>query len=63
MAHAQVNTRTITHHLKGSWFPNMIGTDLIRFYEFSGDRLIVTTPKFMHVGKESQYVLVWVYEK
>src|SRR5262245_32610838 len=31
--------RVVIHHLKGSIFPNEVGRDNIRYYEFSGDRL------------------------
>lgn len=35
---------TVTYHIEGSWFPNLVGTDQIRFFEFSGDQLIIKTP-------------------
>src|SRR5262245_28744549 len=31
--------RVVIHHVKGSIFPNEVGRDNIRYYEFSGDRL------------------------
>ena len=31
----------VIHHVKGSIFPNDVGKDNIRYYEFSGDRLIL----------------------
>ena len=30
---------TVTHHVEGSWFPNWIGTNQVRRFEFSGNRL------------------------
>src|SRR5262245_27490446 len=33
----------VTHHLEGSIFPNEVGRDNIRYYEFSGDQLTLTT--------------------
>lgn len=30
---------TVTHHLEGAWFPNWIGTNQVRRYEFNGNRL------------------------
>ena len=30
---------TITHHIEGSWFPNLVGTDQVRLYELAGNRL------------------------
>jgi uncharacterized protein YdeI (BOF family) len=32
----------VIHHLEGSIFPNDVGRDNIRYYEFSGDRLPLT---------------------
>ena len=37
-------TRTITHHIIGSAFPNWAGTVQRRFYELDHDRLRLTTP-------------------
>ncbi len=28
---------TVTHHVEGSWSPNMVGSDLVRYLEFSPD--------------------------
>jgi hypothetical protein len=28
---------TVTHHVEGAWSPNMVGSDLVRSYEFSPD--------------------------
>jgi hypothetical protein len=36
--------RSVTHHLQLSWFPNLIGTEQKRFFEFAGDRLMLKTP-------------------
>lgn len=40
----------VTHHLEGSIFPNEVGRDNIRYYEFSGDRLTLI-PTTMVDGK------------
>jgi len=34
----------VIHHIEGSLFPNEIGTDNIRYYEFFGDRVRLTIP-------------------
>ncbi|MBK8029651.1 MAG: lipocalin-like domain-containing protein [Anaerolineae bacterium] len=34
-------TKTITHHVEGSSFPSWIGTDLVRGFEWDGERLIL----------------------
>ena len=31
----------MTHHVEGGLSPNMVGSDLKRSYEFSGNRLIL----------------------
>jgi hypothetical protein len=31
----------VTHHIEGSWFPNLIGTEQVRYFRFEGDRLIL----------------------
>jgi len=40
----------VIHHVKGSIFPNEVGMDNIRYYEFSGDRLTLI-PTNMVDGK------------
>jgi hypothetical protein len=30
---------TVTHHIEGTWFPNLFGTDQVRHYRFDGTRL------------------------
>jgi len=53
----------VIHHLEGSIFPNEIGRDNIRYYEFSGNRLILT-PTSMVDGKlapksAATFRLIW----
>lgn len=36
--------RAVLHHMEGNLVPNEIGTTRKRFYEFSGDRLILSAP-------------------
>ncbi len=36
--------RINTHHIEGSWFPNLVGTDQVRFFEYSNDQLRLYTP-------------------
>lgn len=33
---------TITHHIEGSWFPNLVGTAQVRRYSLEGTRLTLT---------------------
>jgi Lipocalin-like domain len=32
---------TVVHHIEGSWFPNLMGTDQIRHFRFEGERIIL----------------------
>jgi len=50
---------TVTHHVEGSTFPNWVGTDLVRFFEYSRYLLMLSTPR-MPVGDDYWVVqLVW----
>jgi hypothetical protein len=41
---------TIVHHIEGSWFPNLVGTDQVRHYRLEGDRVILNADtKWGHV--------------
>lgn len=35
------DNNAIVHHIEGSWFPNLVGTDQIRFFRLEGDRLLL----------------------
>ena len=44
----------ITHHIEGSWFPNLVGTDQIRHYRLEGDRVVLNADtEWGHV------VIIW----
>jgi len=49
----------VVHHVSQSLFPNWIGTDLVRFYRISGDRLIVSAPTVQVRGHLMDAMLVW----
>jgi hypothetical protein len=49
----------VVHHVTQSLFPNWIGTDLVRFYRISGDRLIVSAPTVQVRGHLMDAMLVW----
>ncbi|MFO7963639.1 MAG: lipocalin-like domain-containing protein [Desulfobacterales bacterium] len=53
--------RLITH-VEGSLFPNWVGADQVRFFEFNGDRLTLKTPPFAFGDEKFQGVLVWERE-
>lgn len=56
------NAGVVVHHVMGSLFPNLIGTDQRRFFGLSGNRLTLTTPPFLRGARRSTYVLVWERE-
>jgi hypothetical protein len=51
--------RAVTHHMRGSLFPNWVGQELTRFYEFAGNRLTLRTPSMLTAGRSFTGVLVW----
>jgi len=51
--------RKVTHHVEGSSFPNWVGTDQVRFFEFSGDQLLLTTPPITRGGEQLTVHLMW----
>jgi len=51
--------RFVVHRLQLSWFPNFVGTEQKRFFEFAGDRLSLTSPPLTLVGEAQIHRLVW----
>ncbi|MFC1857900.1 lipocalin-like domain-containing protein, partial [Thermodesulfobacteriota bacterium] len=51
--------KTVIHHVAGSWFPNWVGSDQIRYFEFSGNRLTLTTPPISFGDLTLTGLLVW----
>src|SRR5690606_26490326 len=43
---------TVTHHIEVALFPNWEGTDQVRYYELSGDRLRIYTPPIRAYDKD-----------
>ncbi len=54
-----IHDNQITHHIEVSLFPNWIGLDQIRFYEFSGNLLTLSTPPLKVYGKTQVAKLIW----
>ena len=54
-------TGQLTHHVEGSLFPNWVGEDQIRLYQFQDGRLSLTTLPF--VGKRAQLTLTLTWER
>ena len=49
----------VTHHLEIASAPNYVGTDLVRTFSMSGNRLILRTPQRQLAGQTSSSTLVW----
>ena len=52
-------TQTVTHHVRGAWYPNWIGSDQLRHFKFNGSRLVLSTPPLVSDGQSLEYVLTW----
>lgn len=49
----------VIQHVQHSLFPNWVGTDLVRFFKRSGDRLIVSAPTQSVGGHLMDALIVW----
>jgi Lipocalin-like domain len=50
---------TVTHHIIGCTFPNWIGSDQLRYYKFSDQRLTLSTPPILAGGSNLVGILIW----
>lgn len=51
--------QTIIHHVLGSLYPDWIGSQQVRHFEFDDDRLILKTPPMRISGQTHSGVLEW----
>jgi hypothetical protein len=49
----------VIHHVEGSLFPNNVGTEQKRFFEFSGDKLILKPPPRQVGGEQVAPRITW----
>ena len=54
-----VDNRTITTRVDGSLFPNWVGGEQLRFFDFQGDHLVLTTPPIAVGDDQITGVLTW----
>jgi hypothetical protein len=54
-----VENKVINHFVEGSIFPNMEGTQQIRYFELQENILQLTTPKFNLDGQRVFGIIVW----
>jgi hypothetical protein len=55
--------QTVTFHIEGAAYPNYIGSDQLRFYEISGDKLVLRTPPERAGGEDIVYHVTWDRER
>lgn len=53
---------TVTHNIRGSLFPNWIGQNQKRFFEFTGNRLTLKTAPIPTAETAVTGILVWERE-
>jgi len=51
--------KTVIHHTKGAMFPNLVGKEQKRYYQFSGNQLTLTTPPTVTNGVTVTGVILW----
>jgi hypothetical protein len=49
----------VIHQVEGSLSPNFVGTDQKRFFEFTGDKLILRPPPVVVDGEQRTTRLTW----
>ena len=55
----EINDNKVIHHIKASLFPNWVGVDQERFFEFKDERLTLSTPLILIDGKLQIAYLIW----
>jgi hypothetical protein len=57
--HVNTEQHVIIHHVEGSYFPNWMGQDLVRFFQLSGDQLTLTSAPIQVGSREMSAQLIW----
>ncbi|MFW9259890.1 lipocalin-like domain-containing protein [Nostoc sp. CALU 546] len=55
----EIQSDKIIHYIATSLFPNWVGTVQERFFQFEGDRLVLSTPPLSVSGKQQTAHLTW----
>ena len=50
---------TVTHRVLGSWHPNWVGTNQVRYFSLEDGNLVIETPLIPSGGRSYRTVLVW----
>ena len=54
-----VKNGTVTHHIEICSAPNYVGTDVVRTFTISGNRVSLRTPQRQLAGQTSSSTLIW----
>ena len=41
----------VTHHIESGWFPNLVGTQQVRYHRFDGERLVLDADTAAECGQ------------
>jgi hypothetical protein len=55
----EIQVNKVIHHIEASLFPNWVGINQERFFEFQGNRLSLSTPPLLMNGKQQRGYLIW----
>jgi hypothetical protein len=55
----RVEAHRVIHTVELSLFPNMVGSEQVRYYRFDGGRLILSTPPMNRGGVTGSAELIW----
>jgi len=55
----EIQGEKVVHHIEVSFFPNWVGVDQERIFEFDGNTLSLSTPPFIVGGRQQTAHLIW----
>ncbi len=55
----EIQSNKVIHHIETSLFPNWVGINQERFFEFQGKQLSLSTPLLLMNGKLQRGFLIW----
>ena len=55
----EIQDGSVIHHIEVSLFPNWVGVQQKRFFNFEGNQLQLSTPPILQQGKEQTGHLIW----
>lgn len=55
----EIKSNKVIHKVEASQFPNWIGIHQERYFEFAGNKLLLSTPPMLFSGKEQNVYVTW----